>query len=491
MTVLRDYQNLARRRVLTHWGMGRLRVCLVAPTGSGKTVMGISVLESPMRAGKRCLWLTHTKDLIDQSAARLREAFGRVGIIAAGEPSDRDAQLQVGSVQTLVARDHWEPFDVVVFDEAQHSTAPEWRGVVDRWPHAYLLGLTATPERATGAPLGDVFQAMVIAAHYSELIRAGHLVPLRVLRPESRLERGIALTPLDAYRQRGEGRSGFGYARSIEEARRLAAEFSAAGIPSECVDANTDREVRRAAIERLGSGQLRILWNVYALTEGVDVPSASVAILARSFGHASALLQTAGRILRPAPGKRDALLIDLPGVTHEHGVPVEDRDYTLQGMPLKRALAAVHVCQSCGYCWDKPGSCPRCGFVLVEEQRAAPKPIRIYNAELREVYCGAETPSWAKEAEAKRLLATAKERGLSDYWAMKQYEELFLEPMPALRELDDVERKKSEYKRLAELAQKRGHKPGWAAWQYKVTYGSWPPRNWTVSSSGSSGTTVP
>jgi DNA repair protein RadD len=467
--------------VLTHWGMDRLRVCLVAPTGSGKTEMGAAILESPMRAGKRCLWLTHTKDLIDQSTKRLTAKFGRVGVIAAGEPSDPGAALQVGSVQTLHARDHWEHFDVVVFDECAHSTAPEWRSVVDRWPHAYLLGLTATPERATGAPLGDVFSAMVVAAHYSELIAAGHLVPLRVLRPDSRLDRGIAVTPLKAYQERGEGRSGFGYARTIEEAQKLAAEFTAAGIPSACVDANTDREVRRAAIRDLEHGRVRILWNVYALTEGVDVPRASIAILARSFGHASGLLQTAGRILRPCAGKTDALLIDLPGVTHDHGIPTQDREYSLDGMPLKKGMPAVKVCQSCGYCWDKPGQCPRCGFAVIEPQAAEKKPVRIYNAELREVYAGAATPAEAKAAEAARLLTAARERGFSDYWASKQYEELFLEPMPELRDMNDIERKKKEYQRLLELAGKRGHKPGWAAWQYKVTYGSFPPRAWTLS----------
>lgn len=475
---LREYQDLARRRVLTHWGTGKRSVCLVAPTGSGKTVMGLSILESPMRAGRRCLWLTHTKDLIEQSAGKLRQQFGSVGIIAAGH-AQTNAALQVASVQTLLARNHWEPFDVVVFDECHHGTAPEWRSVVDRWPHAYLLGLTATPERASGAPLGDLFQVMVVAAHYSELIRDGHLVPLRVLRPESKLDRGLAKTPLEAYQKRGEGRKGFGFARSIEEARRLAAEFSAAGIPSLAVDANTERDERRKAIAMLDTGAAHILWSVYALTEGVDVPSASVGILARSFGHCSTLLQAAGRILRPAPGKSDALLLDLPGVTHEHGVPTADRDYTLQGMPLKRGLAAVKVCQACGYCWDKPGACPRCGFAVTEAREV--KPPRIYNAELREVYAGAATPDWAKRAEAQRLLERAREQGFSDYWAKKQYEELFLEPMPELRQLDDVERKKTEYRRLLDVAKSRGHKPGWAAWQYKVTYGAWPPRAWTLS----------
>lgn len=441
--------------------------------------MGVSVLDSPMRAQRKCLWLTHTKDLIEQSAEKLRAHFGQVGLIAAGHPLIR-APLQVASIQTLLARDHWEPFDVVVFDECHHGTAPEWRGVVDRWPHAYLLGLTATPERATGTPLGDMFQAMVVAAHYSELIRDGYLVPLRVLRPESQLDRGLAKTPLEAYQARGEGRKGFGFARTIEEATRLAREFTAAGIPSAVVDAGTSRDERRRAIAMLDAGELRILWSVYALTEGVDVPSASVGILARSFGHASTLLQAAGRVLRPAHGKRDALLLDLPGVTHEHGVPTADRDYTLQGMPLKRGLAAVKVCQACGYCWDKPGACPRCGFAVVEAKE--PKPPRIYNAELREVYAGAATPDAAKRVEAARLLERARERGYSDYWAKRQYEELFLEPMPELRALDDVERKKTEYRRLLDVAKSRGHKPGWAAWQYKVTYGSWPPKSWTLSS---------
>jgi superfamily II DNA or RNA helicase len=183
-------------------------------------------------------------------------------------------------------------------------------------------------------------------------------------------------------------------------------------------------------------------------------------ILARGCGHAGLYLQIVGRVLRPAPGKSAALLVDLAGSIHDHGHPLEDREYSLTGIAIKRAPGARSLwqCRECGLvltAGPRDRCCPRCQTPL-----PPPKQQEIQaNGRLIDVHwtcrecghrrsaqplscpmCGAETP------RARRVGAeTDDERGR--YLAQ-----------------------------LEETARTRGYKPGWAAWKYKSKYGEWPRR---------------
>jgi superfamily II DNA or RNA helicase len=84
---------------------------------------------------------------------------------------------------------------------------------------------------------------------------------------------------------------------------------------------------------------VRVLTNVNTLTEGVDVPEARTCILARSFGHVGGYLQAAGRVLRAAPGKESAVVVDLTGATIRHGLPTTDRTYSLSGRAISGGAA--------------------------------------------------------------------------------------------------------------------------------------------------------
>jgi hypothetical protein len=433
--------------------------------------MGKAVVDRAVAAGRRVLWLTHTQALRDQTHRRLGG-----GLIASGCPRNARHPFQVAMIQTLLEREFWEPFDVLVFDECHHIAGSTWGELVRRWPGALLLGLTATPQRGDGRSLQPFFDDLVVAAQYSELTRLGHLAPLRLRRPDRELDKGLALDVLEAYQKHGEGRSGFVYLRSISEARDAAVRFTLAGVPSECIDESTPDDVREAAFAKLRTGELRLLTNVYTLTEGVDVPSASVSIFGRGFGHESTMLQAAGRVLRPHTGKLDALILDLPGCTHRLGIPTADREYTLGGTGIKALPSlSLRVCLSCGFVWETGAKCPRCGWAHVDTSEK--RPLRIYNAELREVYAGSSTPDWAKKAEWERLQQLCREKSIDDYFAVKQYKELFNESPP--RDLrPDVDRHRAEYQKLLSAATRAGYKPGRAAFQFQARYGYLPPRTW-------------
>ena len=466
MLDLFPFQERAVASVLNRWANEAKGGCLVAPTAAGKTAIAAGVARVGLSYGKRGLLLTHTRDLVVQSARALARYLDiPVGIVMAGHPTT-ESPLQVASLQTLIERGVRPPADFVFHDECHHMAATEFGAVAHDYRGALQLGMTATPERSDGLPLGDRYRWLVVAADYSELLALGRLVPCHVYRPQGLLK-GLADDPVSAYLQWGQGRSGFVYVKTVPEARALALAFTARGIPAACVDFESpDRDER---IADLREGRLRLLVNVYTLTEGVDVPSASLCMLARGVGHVSIFLQMVGRVLRAHPGKTDALVLDLPGVTHDFGLPTEDRDYALTGDGIRRRIGAppVKVCQKCGLSFLAQTECPRCGFRLPE------KKVRVYGVPLTLAEASA-MPEETKRDEWARIQATAAARGYSDAWAIRVYREKFGERPVRFSE----ERRMAEYQALKAKAVEMGYSVGWAAYRYKATYGAMPPRQW-------------
>lgn len=394
----------------------------------------------------------------------------------ADEPSSPFAPLQVASVQTLLSRGADAiRADFVIIDECHHFVADEFKGLAEAIGARFILGLTATPERGDGRPLGDLFDELVVACHYSELVGNGVLTPCRILRPKEEVK-GVAQDPVEAYLDKGEGRSGFVFVRNIEDARKVAERFSAAGVPAEAVDAETPKEVREAALGRLRSGSTRLLVNVYALTEGVDVPNASIAIIARGISHVSTYLQICGRVLRSAPGKEDALILDLPGVSWRFGAPIEDRVYSLDGDGIKRkANASLSVCLHCGFTYEPVPICPRCG--QKNPTQARDKAQRIFGRELQE-HRFAAAPDWEKRTTFSKLQDVARKRNYGDGWIVQNFVRMYGHPPKWLAESGEDDRRKQQWLKLAQ-----NRTPGQAAWLYHRMYGSYPPAAWRKGAS--------
>lgn len=471
---LRDYQTGAIRSVLAAWKSGHRKVLLVSPTGSGKTRMGMELVSVAVRHGRRVLWLAHRNELLEQAHNVLWEGTGlEPGVSGPGTDTLPNAAVRVATVQTLVAReDAARPeADLVVWDEAHHHVAAEWGRVATHYAHAHGFGLTATPERSDGRPLGDLFETMVVAASYPQLVDAGHIVPARVFAPDGALAKGLANNPVQAYLKHGEGGQCFLFAASVELAYQFAREFREAGISAECIEGTTNSDKRKDLLDRFRAGELRVLTNVYVLTEGVDVPAASVCLIARGVGHVTPYLQMVGRVLRPAPGKEYGIVIDLSGVTYTHGLPTELREYSLTGgiRRLPKSERALRVCQRCGMTFVGV-KCSRCGFQLESKK---PRPT-IYDMTLREVYAGAATPEEAKRRWLNEQLLLTKK---SYAQLVHEYVRLF-DQKP--RDVPEGVRK-AEWQRLLERALQEGHKAGWAAHRYKASFGTWPPREWRAA----------
>lgn len=423
MQALRAYQAAAIDSVRAHWASGIRSVCLVAPTGSGKTRMGEELVDGT----ESVLWLAHRRELINQAAHRLALRFGKrsVGVIMPGEYETPKSRIQVATPQTLLARKQRVSASVLALDEAHHYMAEHWRTLAEAYPNARAFGLTATPERGDGEPLGDVFGEMVVAAKYSELIAAGHLVSARVYRPSENLGNDLAQDPLEAWKKCSEGSRSFVFCARVDGAFALAQRFRDAGISAGTIECNTPKRDRDDLLERFRRGTLTVLTNVNTLTEGVDVPEARCVILARSFGHVGGFLQAAGRALRPAKGKPDAIVVDLTGSTIRHGLPTDDRQYSLSG----RAISGTTAFGG-----------------------------------------GGERPDFTQSVRGLDLHMVAA-------GALKRGEKPAEARMPD--PVSEAERK-VEYERLLALAKQHRMRSGFAAAKYHEKFGKWPSLEWTT-----------
>jgi superfamily II DNA or RNA helicase len=370
---------------------------------SGKTRVGVEAMLRAGQRGHRSLWLVHGTSLVAQAARALEsEGAPSVGILQAGTPETPEAPVQVASIDTLRGRGwplDWTP-RLVIADEAHHFRAEGYEGVLQLFPRAHLLGLTATPARRDGKPLGDIFQQLVVGPSVKELVEKGRLVPCDVWSPPQPMRAlELAAHPVDAYLQRGEGRRAVVYTRSVEEARFLLADFQAEGIPSGLITGETPAEEREDLLRGVAQGGIRVLINVSVLTEGVDCPPLEVCILARSMGSQALFLQAVGRVLRASPhtNKQRALVLDLAGSVLNHGLPDAERVYSLDGVGISLSSSPdrepLAVCRTCGFARsDWP--CPRCGFVPV------PKAIRVRQKPLQ------KTTHHATEEHRRRSLET-------------------------------------------------------------------------------------
>lgn len=371
---LRAYQEDVIERVRAVYRSGVRSCVLRLPTGAGKTHIAAALLRDAVARGKRAIFAAHRDDLVGTTLARVCAAGLRAGRVQAGERADSAASVQVCSIQTLHARpDECPPADLVILDECHRAAAPTVRGVLARYPDAYILGLTATPERADGQALGDVFGALVDGPSTSALIAEGVLVGCDVIAPATYSD-SLACDPVDAVRTHGRG-STVVFCATVAEARRVASELSSAGY----VDGDMPMRGRRDVLARFDRGDLAVLANCLVLTEGWDCPRADVCVLARGAGHASTYLQIVGRILRASPGKARALLVDLRGVVHLHGMPDDDRVYSLAVDPIRVAarLPPIRQCPRCGSVSRPAHACVRCSYVW-----PPPPPPRVFGRDI-------------------------------------------------------------------------------------------------------------
>ena len=327
---LRPYQVEAVEAINEHWEDWK-RELLVLPTGCGKTVVFNTVAN---QRPPKTLILAHRDELIEQARDKYCGMFGEMpGKIKASENDIRP--VTVGSVQTMCRRDYSGMFGTVIVDEAHHAISPSYQAVLDQFPDAKVLGVTATPDRGDKRSLARYFDGIAYEYKLRTAIEEGYLVPitaktvpLEIDMSEVKVSLGDfevgsiaeSLEPYlpkiaDAIRQEASDRKTVVFCPLISIAQELAGMIPGA---REVNGGSDDRKETLEWFDQAGAGA--VLCNAMLLTEGWDCPSCDCVVVLRPTKIRSLYAQMIGRGTRLFPGKENLLILDFLWLTQKHNL---------------------------------------------------------------------------------------------------------------------------------------------------------------------------
>ena len=322
----RPYQKEAKEAIFEQWDSGVLKTLLVLPTGCGKTVVFAKVTEECVRKGDRVLILAHRGELLDQAADKLMKTTGLGCALEKAESSCQGSwfRVVVGSVQTLMREKRLNSFDpfyfnTIIIDEAHHCISDSYQRVLQHFPHAHVLGVTATPDRGDMRNLGVYFESLAYEYTLPKAIKEGYLSPIKALTIPLKIDMSSVSvqagdfkaseigTALDPYLQ--------GIAEEMQKFRDLLNQYG-----FRAAEVNGDSQDRAEILKDFDAGKYNVLCNSMLLTEGWDCPSVNCIVVLRPTKVRSLYCQMVGRGTRLSPetGKDHLLLLDFLWHTERH-----------------------------------------------------------------------------------------------------------------------------------------------------------------------------
>ena len=342
---LRPYQQEAFEKVLAEWDGGVKKTLLVLPTGTGKTIVFSKIAEECVRRGKRVLIMAHRGELLEQAADKIYKSTGlQCSVEKAGETClGQWYRIIVGSVQTLMHERRLNKFkqdyfDVIVIDEAHHCVSDSYQRVLQNFNDSYVLGVTATPDRADLKNLGSYFESLAFEYTMPQAIKSGYLVPIKALTVPLKIdismvgisagdfkvgEIGTALDPY-LYQIADEMVKYCMDRKTIVFLPLIATSKKFMGILNErgfvAAEVNGSSEDRAEILQDFEDGKYDVLCNSMLLTEGYDCPAVDCIIVLRPTKSRPLYAQMIGRGTRLSPetGKDHLLLIDFLWMTERH-----------------------------------------------------------------------------------------------------------------------------------------------------------------------------
>ena len=340
---LRPYQEEARQAIEGEWGKGTRRTLLVLPTGCGKTIVFAKVTEDRIRQGSRVLILAHRGELLEQAADKIGRATRLGCAVEKAEQSCLGSwfRVVVGSVQTLMREKRLnrfpeDYFGTIIIDEAHHCISDSYRKVLNHFPEARVLGVTATPDRGDMRNLGEVFDSLAYEYTLPRAIREGYLSPIKAMTiPLTLSLAGVSI-------QAGDFKAGdiataldpYLYQIADEMAKYCMDRKTVVFLPLvktsqkfrdillekgfKATEVNGESRNRKEILEAFDRGDYNVLCNSMLLTEGWDCPSVDCIVVLRPTKVRSLYSQMVGRGTRLHPGKEHLLLLDFLWHTERH-----------------------------------------------------------------------------------------------------------------------------------------------------------------------------
>ena len=362
---LRPYQADLVEQVRTAWKEGYKAPCIVLGCGGGKSCIVAEIARRTTWNGKRVLFLVHRKELVDQ----IFRTFVRWGVLM--------DLCEIGMVQTITRR------------------------LNEHFADVPRVGVTATPVRLNGDGLGDVNDKLIIGVSTKWLIENNNLAPYDYYAPDiadltglhtkmgeyvtadiekAMIKNTVFGDVIKYYTQLAYGKKAVCYCASVKHSIATAKAFCDAGINAVHIDGSTAKAERDRMISDFRKGNITILCNVDLISEGFDVPDCECTILLRPTHSLTLYIQQAMRSMRYKPNKR-AIIIDHVGNYARHGMPDDDREWSLEKKKKQSRKKAeenqaerVKQCPECFYTFALPPAgeqviCPHCKYIFPINER--------------------------------------------------------------------------------------------------------------------------
>lgn len=342
---LRPYQKEAKEAIFEQWNSGVSKTLLVLPTGCGKTVVFAKVTEECVRQGDRVLILAHRGELLEQAADKLMKTTGLGCALEKAESSCQGSwfRVVVGSVQTLMREKRLNSFDpfyfnTIIIDEAHHCISDSYQRVLQHFPHAHVLGVTATPDRGDMRNLGAYFESLAYEYTLPKAIKEGYLSPIKALTIPLKIDMSSVSVQAGDFKASEIGTALDPYLQGIaEEMQKYCMDKkTVVFLPLvktsqkfrdllnqygfRAAEVNGDSQDRAEILKDFDAGKYNVLCNSMLLTEGWDCPSVNCIVVLRPTKVRSLYCQMVGRGTRLSPetGKDHLLLLDFLWHTERH-----------------------------------------------------------------------------------------------------------------------------------------------------------------------------
>lgn len=342
---LRPYQREAKDSIFEQWENGTKKTLLVLPTGCGKTIVFAKVTEQCVQNGDRVLILAHRGELLEQAADKIGKSTGLGCATEKAEESCLGSwyRITVGSVQSMMrekrlSRFPEDYFDTIIIDEAHHCISDSYQRVLQHFPEAKVLGVTATPDRGDMKNLGSVFESLAYEYSLPKAIKEGYLSPIKAVTIPLTMDLTGVGTQAGDFKAGDLGTALDPYLKNIaEEMKKYCADKKTVvflplvktsqkfrDILNEngfrAAEVNGDSQDRAEILEDFEQDKYNVLCNSMLLTEGWDCPSVDCIVVLRPTKVRSLYCQMVGRGTRLSPetGKDHLLLLDFLWHTERH-----------------------------------------------------------------------------------------------------------------------------------------------------------------------------
>lgn len=382
---LREYQIELIDNIRSSIRSGNRSIVSVLGCGGGKSVIQAEISRSATSMRNKVLFLVHRKELCEQ----ITNTFTAQGV-------DMDL-CSVSMVQTVSRHiDKLPEPQIIITDEAHHSTANSYKKIYDAFPDALRLGFTATPCRLNKGGLGEVYDDLITSVSTRWLIDNHYLSPYRYYSVKLADTSGLHVKAGDykadevaelmqnkeiygetvkQWERLAKNKKTIAYCASVEAAEKTAEQFRQAGYTAAALSGSTPKELRTKIMQEFRDSKIMILTNCELFGEGLDVPDCECTVLLRPTQSLTLYIQQSMRSMRYMPGKT-AVIIDHVGNCYLHGLPDDDREWTLEPKKKQENMVKIRECPNCFSVYPPTlQKCPYCGHEAIKEIQRKDKAV--------------------------------------------------------------------------------------------------------------------